>query len=200
MVLDHHLLNGYGSMTRITFEDGKVTMRGGKVATEEKCRCTCLPLLLNSFFIVCPEEFSGESCGWMNTWSDWLVGALNGIGYTVTQSEVDDCASACGGEQCACSSRIIATCNECGLDEGVAPCYEYQPAGPFCFPAADYANDPGWVNIMAENGGAPQPENVFGPVGPPPGEQWKFFCPDRSINMPVGENGELYIPICNPLP
>lgn len=35
-------------MTRITFEDGTVTMRGGKVATEEECRCKCITIGLQA--------------------------------------------------------------------------------------------------------------------------------------------------------
>lgn len=35
-------------MTLITFEGGKVTMRGGKVATEEECRCKCITIWLQA--------------------------------------------------------------------------------------------------------------------------------------------------------
>jgi hypothetical protein len=39
VVLDHDVLNGYGLMTLITFNDGKVLMRDGKVGTEQGCCC-----------------------------------------------------------------------------------------------------------------------------------------------------------------
>lgn len=39
VVLDHHLRNGDGGMTLITFQDGKPVMRDGKVGTEQDCCC-----------------------------------------------------------------------------------------------------------------------------------------------------------------
>lgn len=39
MVFHHYLLNGYGTVTLITFQDGKPVLRDGKVGTEPECCC-----------------------------------------------------------------------------------------------------------------------------------------------------------------
>ena len=84
MVLDHHLLNGHGSMTRITFEDGKVTMRGGKVATEEECRCKCITIGLQAGpLVVGMLEADWTGSEFEQRWNA-IKALLEAEGWTVT--------------------------------------------------------------------------------------------------------------------
>lgn len=89
MVLDHNLLDGHRVMTRITFEDGTVTMRGGKVATEEECRCKCITIGLQAapqIVDVAAIDWYGPNPGfdpWEQRWND-MKDALEAAGWTVT--------------------------------------------------------------------------------------------------------------------
>lgn len=76
-------------MTLITFEGGKVTMRGGKVATEEECRCKCITIGLQAapqIVAVLAIDWYGPNPGfdpWESRWND-MKDALEAAGWNVT--------------------------------------------------------------------------------------------------------------------
>ncbi len=88
MVLDHNLLYLYRRMTRITFEDGKIVMRDGKVGTEEECKCKCLTIQL----LPLPDVLGWDVETWEDCASlmyDHIKTNMEAAGWTVTVTTED---------------------------------------------------------------------------------------------------------------
>lgn len=198
-------------MTLITFEGGKVTMRSGKVATEEECRCQCITIRL----IAAPNILAVQDFIWYGTdpvfdgyeqrWHD-IKDALEAIGYTVTINVVPYTEN---GEEWVAVSMDIDTdcCFDC--DSMVAAMEEANTSG-----TGSITNQPDglWVNV---NGELPIDYNNDG-IGIPFGHFYITGCCGRlgttNVNVfqsPITVNGEgggtdTWIPspaaYCNPLP
>lgn len=198
-------------MTRITFEDGKVTMRGGKVATEEECRCKCITIRLIAapYISAVPAiDWYGQNPGFdpfESRWND-MKDALEAAGWTVAINVVPYTEN---GEEWVAVSMDISTdcCFDC--DAMVAAMGEANSSG-----TGSITNQPDglWVNV---NGELPIDYNNNG-IGVPFGHFYITGCCERlgttNVNVfqsPVSVNGEgggtdTWIPspaaYCNPLP
>jgi hypothetical protein len=197
VVLDHHLLNGHGHMTLITFQDGKPVMRDGKVGTEQEC-CCCdqCKVRLYTAYSVCvanPPDTSQEDwlCQIYANAFDWLKTALESYGWTVTISDIPfpELPPGCEEENVACAKRLVAECSMCGFD-GLGDAE--------VFSLSEYEAD----NPLPEEpplNGAPQPQQVFLGIGPLT-MLGSWPCDASRGTFEVGFNPPYEYPTCNPLP
>lgn len=198
-----HLHLRYGdqyAMTLITFHDGKVVMRDGKVGTGQGCCCRCCFSL-----IAVPNVVGFEPDAWGNCWKGiWeaIKSRLEGAGWvvTITEGQGQDpfgnptVAPVMNIEPC-CSIDCNTIATNWNWDNGALT---DQPDGL-------------WVNIDGQEGfdcpgyGIGIQFGVFAIAG-----CCGLFEAYTNTQVPFFVNGvpdpnafpktSLYVPVCNPLP